>query len=284
MPGHIQLRAMTAADVPFGMKLKDLAGWNQLESDWHRFLQLEPDGCFVARLDGEEAGTVTTIDFERKFGWVGMVLVLPEKRRRGVGTALLKHAIHYLQEAGVQTVKLDATPMGKKVYDLLDFQDEYLIERRQGVGTAGTACECGRLDGPSITEAIQFDTPIFGADRGPVLRKLAAENPGRSFLHRDQDGIVDGYAIARPGRNAFQIGPWVAASAEAGDVLFRALLGALEGETVFLDVVMLNQHAVELTRRYGFETQRPLIRMCLGPNGFPGRPAQVYAASGPEKG
>jgi len=40
----IEIRPFRASDVPLGMRLKDQAGWNQTEADWHRFLFLEPEG------------------------------------------------------------------------------------------------------------------------------------------------------------------------------------------------------------------------------------------------
>ena len=30
----LRIRALTAADIPLGMRLKAQAGWNQLEADW----------------------------------------------------------------------------------------------------------------------------------------------------------------------------------------------------------------------------------------------------------
>ena len=87
------IRPMTAADIPAGMRLRELAGWNQTEQDWQRFLKLAPSGCFVACVDGRVRGTVTTLDFEKRLGWVGMVLVDPEYRRQGMGTGLLEAGV-----------------------------------------------------------------------------------------------------------------------------------------------------------------------------------------------
>jgi hypothetical protein len=56
----IRLRPLTAADLPLGLRLCGAAGWNQTEADWRRFLDLQPDGCFVAELDGTAVGTTTT--------------------------------------------------------------------------------------------------------------------------------------------------------------------------------------------------------------------------------
>ena len=110
----VKIRLMTDADISLGMALKNIAGWNQIEADWRRFIKLEPQGCFVANLEGKDLGTVTTICYGTKFSWVGMVLVFPEERRKGIGSTLLKQGIEYCENKGVEVVRLDATPMGKK--------------------------------------------------------------------------------------------------------------------------------------------------------------------------
>src|SRR5262245_45326262 len=123
---------MTAADVPLGMRLKQQAGWNQTEADWRRFLDLEPDGCFVAELDGAAVGTTTTCTFG-PVAWVAMVLVDTAVRGRGVGTALMRHALAYLDGRGVRTVRLDATPLGQPIYEKLGFAPQFQLARYEGV-------------------------------------------------------------------------------------------------------------------------------------------------------
>src|SRR5271166_6332252 len=80
----MHIRLMTAADVPLGMRLKQQNGWNQLEADWVRALDLQPDGCFVAELDGTPVGTVTTCIFGA-VAWIAMMLVEETMRGRGLG-------------------------------------------------------------------------------------------------------------------------------------------------------------------------------------------------------
>ena len=65
---EFEIRVMRVRDIPFGMELKNIAHWNQLEADWRRFLKLEPNGCFVALWNGERAGTITTINYGKKLG------------------------------------------------------------------------------------------------------------------------------------------------------------------------------------------------------------------------
>src|SRR5262249_51572163 len=71
------LRAMTPADIPDGLRLSQLAGWNQTFADWKRFLELAPEGAFVACVDARVCGTVTTVRYGNRVGWVGMVLTDP---------------------------------------------------------------------------------------------------------------------------------------------------------------------------------------------------------------
>src|SRR6266545_4039468 len=131
MTSH-QLRRMNDADIDFGMSLKATAGWNQLPADWKRLIRLEPNGCFVLENEGAPVGTVTTTLYEKRLAWIGMVLVSPDARRKGYGTELLKAAMDYCEAQRVEVIKLDATPLGKKLYDTLGYRDEYSLKRVQG--------------------------------------------------------------------------------------------------------------------------------------------------------
>jgi len=64
------------------MRLKEQVGWNQLEADWRRLLELQPDGCFFAELGGVPLGTVTTCRFGA-VAWIAMMLVDEAYRRQG---------------------------------------------------------------------------------------------------------------------------------------------------------------------------------------------------------
>src|SRR6516225_9905811 len=101
----IHIRPMTAADLALGLRLSEAAGWNQIPADWQRFLDLQLDGCFVAEFDGAAVGTTTTCILG-SVAWIAMVLVDEAARGRGVGTASMRHALRFLDERGVATVRL----------------------------------------------------------------------------------------------------------------------------------------------------------------------------------
>ena len=85
----ILFRCMNREDIAAGLSLCRAAGWNQCLNDWNIFLELSPEGCRVAVVDGVKiVGTVTTVRYQDHFSWIGMALVDPDWRRMGIGMEL----------------------------------------------------------------------------------------------------------------------------------------------------------------------------------------------------
>lgn len=282
----VTLRRLRADDIAFADQLRAGAGWNQTTNDWLGFVAFEPEGCFVAEVAGQRAGTATTIRYQDRFGWIGMVLVDPAQRRLGIGSRLLRQAIAWLQENGVGSVKLDATPMGRNVYLPLGFVDEYGLARYQGIAPAvevpadGSVGRLADADWPAV---LALDAAAFGADRAIVLRALQARHPELSFVCR-RNGEVAGYLLARLGAGAAQVGPWVARDEAAAEELLYALFRRILGRRLLVDVIDPNPGAAALLRKHGFAVQRTLTRMYLGTNAHPGETGLVFGISSPEKG
>jgi GNAT superfamily N-acetyltransferase len=276
------LRVMTAAHIPDGMRLKEMAGWNQTRGDWERFLRASPAGCFVAESEGRVVGTAATIVYEDRFAWIGMVLVDPVARGQGVGTQLLEKTIGYLDGCGIPSMKLDATPQGKPLYEKLGFVSEYEIERWR---LKRTPAPNALLEGNTmeIEEVLQLDRTIFGADRGELLRSVAQEAPEFALQTR-REGRLTGYAFGRKGSRADHLGPWVAQDKISARSILDEFLQRSSQPLVFVDVVKPNPWAISLLRDHGFAFARPLTRMVRGRNDFPGRPELQCGVLGPEFG
>lgn len=278
---------MTPGDVPLGMRLKEQAGWNQTETDWRRCLDLQPDGCFVAEHDGIAVGTVTTCIFG-SIAWIAMVLVDVTVRGQGIGRTLLDRALAFLDGRGVSTVRLDATPLGLHLYEKHGFIHEYPLTRWEGdapvVGTsAGVGDElliCSML--PEHREcALRFDHQVTGTDRAALLRRLFEESPDEWRVALRGDDML-GFSAARAGGRAWQIGPCLA-TAEAGPPLLADVLARHTGQSVFLDIPVDNRAATYAVVEAALVPQRPLFRMCRGPQPHE-NVEQLWASFGPEKG
>lgn len=277
---------MTPDDISPGMRLKETAGWNQTQEDWERFLHASPEGCFVAEQDGRVAGTVTTIVYENRFAWIGMVLVDTQFRGKGIGTALLLEAIDYLDAIKIPCVKLDATPQGKPIYARLGFRVEYEIERnsltRELNAKASLAPVGDNIE--NIEPILEMDREVFGADRSALLRSISASAPELVITNRAVGSALEGFALGRKGSRADQLGPWVASGVPAAREVLEAFLLHSRRNVVFVDVMKDNPRARGLVAEKGFQFSRSLTRMYRGENAHPGRPDLLCAVLGPEFG
>jgi GNAT superfamily N-acetyltransferase len=278
----LQIRDMTIADIPAGMHLKEQAGWNQLEADWRRLLDLQPDGCFIAEWEGIPAGTVTTCRFG-PVAWIAMMLVDERFRNRGIGRALMTHALHDLDTRGVRTIRLDATPLGRPLYESLGFIARAEFARFQGVlpscKESQRLAEASSLD---LLDAIaELDRKVTGTDRARLLRRLAADHPGSLHVVR-QKGNVAGFLMARPGARARQVGPCIA-DERAGPLLFADARKRYAGESVFLDIPTSHESAGAIAASWGLNPGRLLTRMDRGPRVVE-HLEQLWTSAGPEKG
>jgi GNAT superfamily N-acetyltransferase len=282
------LRTMTELDVSAGLRLNHLAGWNQTAADWHRFLNASPGGCFVAEVDARVCGTTTTISYQERFAWIGMVLVDPELQKRGVGTQLLNRAVEYLDQRGIPTVKLDATPRGQPLYAKLGFVTEYQIERwilkRPPVDVAGREkSSFVHLTEDQLAIVLGMDRDVFGADRSFLLRSLHDEAQDFAMCIFDR-GEPQGYAFGRRGAFADHLGPWMARGPAAAEKLLHEFLTRSTRETLLVDCVTPSPFAIEMLRACGFAQARILTRMFRGPNAHPGHSDSLCAIAGPEFG
>ncbi|MFH1718701.1 MAG: GNAT family N-acetyltransferase [Planctomycetota bacterium] len=272
---------MTTDDLRLGLKLTQQAGWNQTEADWLRFIQLEPEGCFVAEVNGRAVGTTTTCVLGQA-AWIAMVLVDVNSRGKGVGTTLLQASISYLKERKIKTIRLDATALGQPIYEKLGFVPEYELARFEGMAPRGVVVPSVMKATPDVfADIIDFDTRTTGRDRGRMLRKLFEEFPENIRIIR-RSGKIEGFITMRPGANAVQTGPCIA-TAGAGPALLRDTLNRCAGRPVFVDIPLDNADAVKIAESCGLGIQRRFTRMCCGPK-MADDVRTLWASSGPEKG
>jgi len=272
---------MTTDDLELGLRLSRQAGWNQTEADWLRLLHFEPEGCFVAELDGSTVGTTTICVFDH-VAWIAMVLVDENHRQRGIGTSLLKYALDHLDSRQVPTIRLDATVLGRPIYETLGFIPEYDLTRYQGVAQP---CPALSVVADAISDAypdiIEFDKMITGTNREKMLIRLFEEFPHDLRTLR-REGKIEGYLTMRPGANAVQIGPCIAANG-AGPALLCDALDRCAGKHVFIDIPYDNTGAVKIAESNGLEIQRCFTRMYRGER-VDDKLEALWASSGPEKG
>jgi ribosomal protein S18 acetylase RimI-like enzyme len=251
-------------------------------------------------------GTVATLAYQEKFGWISMLLVDPQWRGQGIGSRLLEEACQML--SGVETIRLDATPAGKLVYDKAGFQDEYRLVRMKAASPVAEGFSGPDGDFPGVRSIVRnmlvrniedsdwarllaWDRLVFGADRGAVLRRLSGGAPEYALV-AESAGEIRGFLLGRHGFLAEHFGPLVALDELTAQALATAGMGRLngrlqcraQGRPLLIDAP---RHTLDWNRwleSRGFREERPFIRMYRGPNSCPGLPGLVFAIAGPELG
>jgi GNAT superfamily N-acetyltransferase len=272
----ITIRTITEADIDIVDAIQSAAyGNGERRALIRMYLRLQPDGWFVASLDGAPAGFAGAINYG-PLAYVGLVSVLPEMQRRGIGQAMMTYLLGWLRRHGDPVVALDASAAGAPLYERLGFVDDEkttVFSRDDCADLPQASGRVAQLAAGDIPEVAEFDAPILGAERAAVFRHLLADLTGRALVARDASGQVAGYLVAQPKA----IGPWAARTPTDAEGLLGAALRLEFEEAPRVLVPSSNGDAARLLMRYGFSPRRSLRHMRFGGAGPVGRRNLYYA-------
>jgi len=284
-PAPANIAPLTAAELGDAELLVAEAGWNQTAADWRIFLDLGQ--VFAVREGGRVVATAATLPYQR-FGWISMVLVTKDFRRRGLAGRLMRRCIDTLVASGRVPV-LDATPDGQQVYRGLGFLDTWGFQRLTCCERRAASADATLADATvaPIADAIwpglcRYDAAAFGSDRTALLAKLRARLPAAALV-AERQGRIAGLLLGRDGRTSSQLGPLVAEDDAVARALLARALGAVKGP-IYIDLPDAKAEIATWLGILGFTSQRPLTRMVLGRSEGFDDPARTYAVAGPELG
>lgn len=259
----LSIRQLDATHLEAALTLSSTAGWNQQMADWRMLLAIAPRGAFGAVENERIVGTSIGIDYGG-FGWIAMMLVDPAWRGRGLGRQLLEAAVRAIPAD--RPIRLDATPMGRPLYQSFGFEDEARLNRHVSDARSRAAAGAGALAPRPLADAdlariAGRDPAIFGGDRREVLEWARAAAPDYAWIHTPEGG-PSGYCLGRHGRVFDQIGPVVAGDADEAAALVEAALRAAGDRAVAIDAFEAHPRFGAWLGANGFRIERPLFRMC----------------------
>ena len=254
------IRTMRSDEIEIAIEFAALEGWNPGLHDASCFHAADPGGFLVAECLGQPVGCIAAVSYAGRFGFIGLYIVAPAWRGRGIGRRLWTEGMARL--AG-QVVGLDGVPAQQENYRRSGFELAW-----QNVRFVGAARRTGRTEPTQIVPlgAVDFallcadDRRVFPAPRAEFLRCWIAM-PDAAGLAWLEQGQVAGWGLIRRCREGHKIGPLVADDPSIASALFAALCERVPvGDTVYLDVPMPNADALTLARAQGlhgvFETAR----------------------------
>ncbi len=253
------------------LRLSDEAGWNQTPADWTIFM--EQGQAYGILAQSRLVASAAILPFGSNFGWISMVLVTADWRRRGLASRLMTRCVQELRGRGMAAL-LDATPQGALVYGRLGFKTLTTMARWRGTGGGRVHGAAGKAERVGL---LARDAEVFGGERAFLLRDFV-DREGSFLVETDGD-----FAVGRRGRKATQIGPLIATDETAGRELLSAAIATAQGP-VIVDLLAAGAALEPVLAQHGFEAFRTFERMLLDGDSLPGIPSQLLAAAGPEFG
>ena len=249
---------MTRKEVEFTIDLAAREGWNPGIHNGECFYATDPAGFFVCELAGELVGSISAVSYGNSFGFIGLFIVKPEFRGKGIGTRLWEEGMAHLTD---HNIGLDGVVAQQQYYKRHGFRTAYHNLRYEGIGDGCMPKGVVDISEVPFEELLEYDASIFPVPRPHFLKCWIKQPPEGAALAVLEDDHLAGYGVIRKCRIGYKIGPLFADNEHIAENLFTALKSHVPGEHVFLDTPEVNPEAVALAKRHKMSVVFQTVRM-----------------------
>jgi hypothetical protein len=251
---------MRADEVALAVDWAAAEGWNPGLADASCFAAAAPDGFLLGEMTGMPAATLSVVNYDEHFSFLGFYIVRPDLRGRGLGLRIWEAG---MARAGSRAIGLDGVLAQQNKYRRSGFEFAYKNIRYAGslapLDTGSATVSLGEVPFELIAND---DATTFPASRRRFLRTwiTAPGHVGRALIRH---GRLAAWGVIRPCRKGRKVGPLIADDRAAAATVLAALVG-LTGGQIFLDVPQPNGAAVALATEHGLAPVFETARMYLG--------------------
>src|SRR4249920_3912545 len=130
---RLNIRAMRPDEIALAADWAAAEGWNPGLADAACFATVDPGGFLIGELDGAPAATISCVNYDARFAFLGFYIVRLDLRGRGYGLRMWAAAIGH---AGTRVVGLDGVVAQQQNYRKLGFALAYANIRYGGTVAA----------------------------------------------------------------------------------------------------------------------------------------------------
>jgi Acetyltransferase (GNAT) domain/Acetyltransferase (GNAT) family len=258
----LRVRTMRSDEISIAVDWAAAEGWNPGLGDDACFALIDPGGFFIGEVGGAPAATISCVNYDSTFAFLGFYIVRKDLRGRGYGLRIWNEAIAH---AGSRVIGLDGVAAQQDNYRKSGFAFAYANIRYGGMVPALGATHAGITALSEVPLAIieAYDRTVFPAPR-PAFLHAWIHSPGHVGRALIRDGSLAGFGVIRPCRNGRKIGPLAADDRAAAEAVLSALLSSAGGGEIFLDVPSINGDAVAMAQELGLSPNFETARMYTG--------------------
>jgi ribosomal protein S18 acetylase RimI-like enzyme len=283
VPVHrVRLARDDDADALRGLVASE--GWNAGLHDVATFARAGE--LLVAEIADRPVGMILATPWNETLGWIGWYLVAAEHRGRGIGLDLFGHALEVLAPGAVG---LDGDPAQVANYRRSGFVAVHGNVRFRGAAGSWSSPAEDPVGGLRLVPAAAVDAATLPAldaatlpvPRVEVIRTWLDQPEAIAIAIVAADGAPAGWALGRPARIGWKIGPVLAPGSRVADALIAEVAAGVAAAAgpataLFLDVPATNAEALDLVRGRGFAETPTSGRMLRA-----GRSTPVFPEPGP---
>jgi len=267
-----RIRSMTRVEVDELVDWAAREGWNPGIHDADSYWATDPEAFIAAELDGELIGGGAITSYDGEFGFMGLFIVRPEFRGRGLGDTLWRarraRLLGRLRPGA--TIGLDGVFTMQEYYATggFVFSHRNLRFRAEVPEAPASASETDEdivtLTGVPPDELLDYDRTCFPAARPGFLSRWISQPDSLALGYR-RNGKLSGYGVVRRCREGCKLGPLFADDTGAAQALYTQLGGFAAGGPIFLDAPENNPAAMDFVRSHQMTEVFGCARMYLGP-------------------
>lgn len=254
----LKIRKMKRDEAKFAIQMAAGEGWNPGIHDGEIFYDTDPDGFFIAEIEGEPVGCASAVAYDDSFGFFGLYVVKPEFREKGIGKKLTEKSLEHL---GNRNIGLDGVLENEKKYQqFMKFKSFYSNLRFEGIGGGEVPDGLVKISDVPFESLLEYDREMFPAPRSTFLEKWIKQPDSYAFAAVEA-GKLKGYGVIRKCQNGYKIGPLFADDPITAEKIFLALKASVPDEAIYLDVPEPNKKAMEIANKYEMTVMFKTIRM-----------------------
>ena len=262
----LEIRQLDFKGLSTLMDWAALEGWNTGKWDADAFWAADPEG-FLGIYDGDKliaGGSI--VRYPPSFGFMGLFIVRPDWRGKGVGRDLwFKRRDLLLSRLDKEAcIGMDGVVAMQGFYNKGGFEPVYrelrYLRKGESLRENENVFPIVKADFDRIKI---YDHSIVSYERAGFLKPWLFL-PDRMGFKFEYQGELKGYALVRKVNEGYKIGPLFADDPKVAESLYRSCLNAAKDEPVAIDVPMVNEEALDLVKRYEASDIYECARMYYG--------------------
>lgn len=257
----INHRIATLGEVQMMLDWAAEEGWNPGLGDAAAFYAADPDGFFVGLQDGEPVASISVVNHNSRFAFLGLYIVRPAFRGQGLGFGLWRHA---LRHAGTRTIGLDGVPEQQANYAASGFVHAGSTTRFTGkcVGKADPRIKLAVPEG--ISELVSLEATQSKQAKPSYLSNWFQSSGARKTMILSHNNQIAGFCTARECREGTKIGPLYAVQGTDAEALIRHVAAFWAGPLI-IDAPTSAVPLIAVLQKLGFTPGFQTARMYRGP-------------------